>query len=363
MSPKLLNLSWLNSVTKESWPIKPLLKSEWVEMGDPAPLCRRTHGGAGAGALALVKPLPPKAVAGRPGFTRAKRPRLQSPPANRWAAIQNLALARSLLLGATSPIRNSKEPLSAESNKRTWYSSAYYTGPYQIEKIRGVTDLDLPKTVQPDPEIEIDTDSPQSNSNYIDNLCTHVAYGIYNKGFWVYVPPDFAANPIEIPTNSVWFGNTGQPASEEIFNTQDAAIKAAGNVNPDRVAYYRGDGGGILRPIIFPTSFTLKTAPTIVNRASIVVDELITSVTEELKDIMMMLVLRIAVSTAGAVIGRAAEVRRLKPREARAKAALENARARQNIKPIVPTVVTENVIRNAMRWTPIVRQPEPLFKV
>jgi len=54
--------------------------------------------------------LPPKAVAGRPGFTRAKRPRLQSPPADRWAAIQNLALAPSLLLGATSPIRNSKEP-------------------------------------------------------------------------------------------------------------------------------------------------------------------------------------------------------------------------------------------------------------
>ena len=39
--------------------IRPLLKSEWVEVGDPAPLCRRTHGGAGARALALVKPLPP----------------------------------------------------------------------------------------------------------------------------------------------------------------------------------------------------------------------------------------------------------------------------------------------------------------
>ena len=79
-------------------------------MGDPAPLRRRTHGGAGAGALALVKPSLPKAVAGRPGFTRAKRPRLQSPPADRWAAIQDLALAPSLLPGATSPIRNSKEP-------------------------------------------------------------------------------------------------------------------------------------------------------------------------------------------------------------------------------------------------------------
>src|SRR6516162_1791879 len=68
-------------------------------MGDPAPLRRRTHGGAGARAPALVKPLPPKAVAGRPGFTRAKRPWLQPPPADRWAAIQDLPLARSLLPG------------------------------------------------------------------------------------------------------------------------------------------------------------------------------------------------------------------------------------------------------------------------
>ena len=47
----------------------PLLKNEWVEMGDSAPPHRRTHGGTGAGVLALVKPLPPKAAAGRPGFT------------------------------------------------------------------------------------------------------------------------------------------------------------------------------------------------------------------------------------------------------------------------------------------------------
>jgi hypothetical protein len=51
-------------------------------MDDPAPPHRRTHGGTEAGVLALVKPLPPKAVAGRPGFTRAKRPRLRSPPAD-----------------------------------------------------------------------------------------------------------------------------------------------------------------------------------------------------------------------------------------------------------------------------------------
>jgi hypothetical protein len=40
----------------------PLLKNEWVEMGDLAPPRRRTHGGAGAGALAVVQPSPPKAV-------------------------------------------------------------------------------------------------------------------------------------------------------------------------------------------------------------------------------------------------------------------------------------------------------------
>jgi hypothetical protein len=44
-------------------PLLPLLKNEWVEMRDPALPCRRTHGGTGAGALTLVKPLPPKAVA------------------------------------------------------------------------------------------------------------------------------------------------------------------------------------------------------------------------------------------------------------------------------------------------------------
>jgi hypothetical protein len=86
------------------------LKNEWVEMGDPAPPRRRTHGGAGAGALVLVKPLPPKAVAGRPGFTRTKRPRLQSPPAYRWAAIQDHALAPSPSRALHHPIRNSKEP-------------------------------------------------------------------------------------------------------------------------------------------------------------------------------------------------------------------------------------------------------------
>src|SRR5215831_12052675 len=89
---------------------RPLLKNEWVEMAEPAPPRRPTHGGTGAGALALVKPLPPQAVAGRPGFTRATRPRPQSPPAERWAAAQGDALASRRRGGAALPTRNSKEP-------------------------------------------------------------------------------------------------------------------------------------------------------------------------------------------------------------------------------------------------------------
>jgi hypothetical protein len=59
---------------------------------------RRTHGGTGAGVLALVKPLPPRAVAGWPGFTRAKRPRLRSPRADRWASIQDQGKTETFLL-------------------------------------------------------------------------------------------------------------------------------------------------------------------------------------------------------------------------------------------------------------------------
>jgi hypothetical protein len=63
------------------WRLWPLSKNEWVEMGDPAPPHRRTHGGTGAGVLALVKPLPPKAVAAGqalqgpsvPGYDRHRR--------------------------------------------------------------------------------------------------------------------------------------------------------------------------------------------------------------------------------------------------------------------------------------------------
>jgi hypothetical protein len=216
-----------------------------------------------------------------------------------------------------------RSALIGGKNNKTYYSSPYFTGPYYVEKIL----FDLPKTIQPDPEIEIDLYDPQTEPNYIDALCTHVAYGIYNGGFWVYVPEVYSPHPIEIPEHLVWFNsNFGTRESDKIYDSQASALQAlGGRATADRVAFYEGVGG----KIICPTAFTLKTAPTIVNTASIVADELVESIKSELMEIMGALVLRIAVSTTGAVIGRTLEVRRLKAREARAKAALANARARQ----------------------------------
>src|SRR4030095_4765508 len=111
----------------------------------------------------------------------------------------------------------------------------------------------------------------------IYNLCTHVAFGIYEKGYWVYVPNGYSTLPIEIPFNSLFFSATGHPVSEEIFESQAAAIqavKAVGGQSPDRIAYYYGVGGRI----ICPTSFTYNSAPTIVNTASLVTDEYIETV-------------------------------------------------------------------------------------
>src|SRR5215469_2403005 len=80
-------------------------------MGDPARLRRRTHGGAGAKALALVKPLPPKAVAERPGFTRAQASLATIATSGPMGCDSRpRARAKPLAGGAQSPIRNSIEP-------------------------------------------------------------------------------------------------------------------------------------------------------------------------------------------------------------------------------------------------------------
>jgi hypothetical protein len=85
-------------------------------MRDPAPSRRRTHGGTGAGALALVKPSPPKAVAGRPGFTRANAPGHNRHRRTDGLRFTTVSCAPSLSAGTASPIRNSKEPLSADDH-------------------------------------------------------------------------------------------------------------------------------------------------------------------------------------------------------------------------------------------------------
>ena len=243
----------------------------------------------------------------------------------------------------------------AVQDHKTFYSSPYFTGAYRIEKQRDAAHIDLPKTTQPDSEIEIDViRGPQDHPNYIDNLCTYVAYGICQGGFWAYVPANKTQYPIEIPEKLVFFTPTGTAVSDRIYETQEAAIAAAGGVNSGRIAYYGNETHGI----IFPTAFTMKTTPIFVNTASIVVDKLVAEVTEELKDIMIMLTVRIAISTIGAIISRTAEVRRLKTREGRAKAALENARqARQNsattvttVRPRATTAQLREMLKNPNDW-------------
>jgi hypothetical protein len=85
-------------------------ESEWAEMRDAAPPRRRTHGGTGAGALAFVKPSPPKAVAGRPGFTRASAPGHNRHRRTDGLRFTTISCAPSVSAGTASPIRNSKEP-------------------------------------------------------------------------------------------------------------------------------------------------------------------------------------------------------------------------------------------------------------
>jgi hypothetical protein len=239
-------------------------------------------------------------------------------------------------------------PSDGEPTKRTWYASSYYTGPYAIEK-QALQHV-FPKTVTAeDIEVDVfDVDDPQDHPNYIDKMCTHVAYGIYNGGFWVYLPPGITPYPIEIPEKQLWFLPTGEKVNGTIHGTQDAAVRAAGGVNPNRIAYHKGVG----EHVVCPTAFTYKTAPTIVNTASIVVDKLIEEVTDELMGILVMLVVRVAVSTGGSIVNRAVEVRQLKTRDARAKAALERARARRNAVPTVPTIrpkATSSQLREMLR--------------
>ncbi len=237
----------------------------------------------------------------------------------RWMASPQLI---NISWSGSSATESWKRPISAMKQKTGWYNAPYYKGPYEMEKITQVTP---PSWSQPEDEIEIDviTNDPLTQPTYIDKLCQAVAYGIYLGGFWVYVPQSISQYPIEIPEKFVWFGATrSERVSDRIFDSQADALSAAGGANPDRIAYYWGVGG----KVVCPTAFTLRTAPTIVNTASIVVDRLVNDVQRELIDIMAGLVLRVGLSIAGDVINRIVEVRQLKVRDALGKSATQRFR-------------------------------------
>jgi len=78
-------------------------------MRDPAPPRRRTHGGTGAGALALVKPLPPKAVAEGQALQGANARGHNRHQRADGLRFKTMSCAASVSAGTVSSIRNSKE--------------------------------------------------------------------------------------------------------------------------------------------------------------------------------------------------------------------------------------------------------------
>lgn len=247
----------------------------------------------------------------------------------RWSASPQLI---NMSWTGSSATESWQRPLSVMKQTNGWYNAPYYKGPYARQKIApAAPPLTLPSWSGPEDEVEIDviTNDPLSQPTYIDKLCDAVAYGIYKGGFWIFIPQAFTPHPIEIPEKFVWFGaSRSERVSDRIFDNQEEALAAAGGSNPDRIAYYWGVGG----KVVCPTAFTLRTAPTIVNTASIVVDRLVEEVKRELMDIMIGLVLRIALSTGGAIINRNLEVRQLKARDANGKSAVQRFReARQKV--------------------------------
>lgn len=143
---------------------------------------------------------------------------------------------------------------------------------------------------------------PRNHSKYIDKVCTAVGYGIYNGGFYLYVPEDISPYPFLLPENMLWFGVTSsEHVTNKILDDQTEALKAVGGTGqPHRVAYFWGK-------LVFPTSFTNATTPTIVNTASFVVDELVKEVQIEL--------ITVAIPIIGGMAGRGIAARIMKIRK------------------------------------------------
>ena len=115
----------------------------------------------------------------------------------RWAMSPSLGEIFPEILFVTKESWQRSALIGGKNNK-TYYSLPYFTGPYYVEKLL----FDLPKTIQPDPEIEIDfLYDPQTEPNY--NPRSAHACGLWNGngGFsGTYVPETIYPIPSKSPS-------------------------------------------------------------------------------------------------------------------------------------------------------------------
>ncbi|BCF95166.1 hypothetical protein [Paraburkholderia largidicola] len=131
-----------------------------------------------------------------------------------------------------------------------WYSSTYYTGKFEMQKViappPGDTDLTWFEFEPDDParpgQINILVSSPRNDAQYIDRVVTAVGFGIYLGGYHVFC--EGVDVPVFVPEQMVDFAiGVVAEASNEIFNTIDEAKSAAAsNPRQPSIAYFRGAG-------------------------------------------------------------------------------------------------------------------------
>ena len=193
-------------------------------------------------------------------------------------------------------------PISPRDQKG-WIDASYGVGAFSAQK---VVETVYPQPTDPSWEVEIDviTNDPRTQPLYIDTVCEAVGYGIYNGGFYVYVPKTISEFPLLVPERMLWFGVTESARiSDTIYDSQADAFAAVGGTGkPGRVAYFWGAGG----KVVCPTAFTDSTTPKIINTAKYVVDELVKEVQEEL--------IAIAIPILGGMIGRGIMARIMRAR-------------------------------------------------
>ena len=100
-------------------------------------------------------------------------------------------------------------------------------------------------------QINIRVSSPKDNARYIDRIVTAVGFGIYLGGYHVYC--EGIPEPVFVPEHMVDFGiGVASEASNEVFNTLDAAMAAAaGSRGQPAIVYFMGAGGKVVAPTVF----------------------------------------------------------------------------------------------------------------